>query len=202
MSSTCTDAESIYVDLPNCPGQKSLPGLRDRCYSISKRDIEAWPTIPENPTTPAEGVTYVGDFTLAADKKWTYVGLCPNKNSVTCESQGEVGSKTFLNTATVVVPGIEENVSGYCDQMNNDEMVYIILQRNGKARVIGSEAFTPEITSSLASGEAVTDANATTITVAATDEHPAPFYPGVIETEDGDIDGSTGKTVTTEETTT
>ena len=71
-------------------------------------------------------------------------------------------------------------------------MVYLFIQRNGKARMVGSEAFTPELSLSQGTGKATTDANSTTISAVADDEYPAPFYPGKIETEDGDISGATG----------
>ena len=71
-------------------------------------------------------------------------------------------------------------------------MVYLFIQRNGKARMLGSEAFTPELTLSQDLGKAPTDANSTSIQIAADDEYPAPFHPGKIETADGDFSGETG----------
>ena len=88
------------------------------------------------------------------------------------------------------MPGTEEEASGYIAEANNDEMVYLVPQRNGKYRVVGSEAFTPELTLAQDSGQAATDTNQTTITAEATDEYPAPFYVGTIETANGDINGS------------
>ena len=95
-------------------------------------------------------------------------------------------------TGNAVAPGTEEEISGYIAQANNDEMVYLFVQRNGKARVIGSEAFTPELSLSQDSGKAATDTNSTTIQAVCDDEYPAPFYPGKIETADGDFSGATG----------
>ena len=145
MATNCTGADSIYSDICFAPGKKSLPGIRGHLYGISKRDILAWPTIGgEAPKTLAEVVKYSGDFKLASDKKWHKIALIPNEGQLQVESQGTYGSKTFKVTGNAVAPGTEEEISGYIAQANNDEMVYLFVQRNGKARVIGSEAFTPE----------------------------------------------------------
>lgn len=189
----CTSADSIYGDICFSPGKKSLPGVRGYVYGIAKRDIMKWPTIgAEAPKALADVAKYAGNFVLATDKKWHKIGLIPNESELQIESQGSFGSKTFKITGTAVVPGTEEEVTGYIAQANNDEMVYLFIQRNGKARMVGSEAFTPELSLSQATGKATTDANSTTISAVADDEYPAPFYPGKIETEDGDISGATG----------
>jgi hypothetical protein len=189
----CTSANSIYGDICFLPGKKSLPGVRGYVYGIAKRDIMTWPTIgTEAPKTLADVAKYAGNFVLATDKKWHKIGLIPNESELQVESQGSFGSKTFKVTGSAVIPGTEEEVSGYIAQANNDEMVYLFIQRNGKARMVGSEAFTPELSLSQATGKATTDANSTTIPAVADDEYPAPFYPGKIETEDGDISGATG----------
>lgn len=189
----CTSANSIYGDICFSPGKKSLPGVRGYVYGIAKRDIMTWPTIgTEDPKTLADVAKYAGNFVLATDKKWHKIGLIPNESELQVESQGSFGSKTFKVTGSAVIPGTEEEVSGYIAQANNDEMVYLFIQRNGKARMVGSEAFTPELSLSQATGKATTDANSTTISAVADDEYPAPFYPGKIETEDGDISGATG----------
>ena len=189
----CTSANSIYGDICFLPGKKSLPGVRGYVYGIAKRDIMTWPTIgTEAPKTLADVAKYAGNFVLATDKKWHKIGPIPNESDLQVESQGAYGSKTFKVTGTAVAPGTEEEITGYIAQANNDEMVYLFIQRNGKARMVGSEAFTPELSLSQATGKATTDANSTTISAVADDEYPAPFYPGKIETEDGDISGATG----------
>ena len=192
----CNTADSIYGDICFAPGKKSLPGVRNHVYGIAKRDIVSWPTIgTEAPKALADVAKYTGDFVLASDKKWHKVGLIPNESELQVESQGSWGSKTFKVTGTAVVPGTEEEVSGYIAQANNDEMVYLFIQRNGKARMIGSEAFTPELALSQDLGKAATDTNSTTIQAVCDDEYPAPFYPGKIETADGDFSGATGLAV-------
>lgn len=107
-----------------CRGKKSLPGVRGYVFGISKRDIVSWPIIGEGKKTPDAALSdvakYEGDFVLASDKKWHKVGMIRNEGQLQVESQGSYGSKTFKVTATIVVPGTEEEVSGYISEANNE----------------------------------------------------------------------------------
>lgn len=192
----CTNNASIYDDLPKCPGQKKLPGIRDFVYATSKRDILTYPTVPDTPKTLKEAVQATGDFVLAADKYFYKIGIVKDDGQIQVENQGTDGAKTFKNVGSFSIPGTEEEAAGFIDQANNDEMIFLFPQRNGKFRIIGSEEFTPELSLKQDTGKAPTDANTTTVEATATDLHPAPFYTGKIHTTDGDIDGSTGKLIT------
>lgn len=194
--STCEDQTSLYNDVEFCQGKKSLPGIRNHVYGISKRDIVKWPKINRAAKAKLADIpVYEGDFVLAADKKWHKLDLIPNQGQLQTESQGTYGSKTFKVTGTFNLPGTEEDATGYISEANNDEMIYLVPQRNGKYRVVGSEAFTPELALSQDTGQAATDTNQTTISAEATDEYPAPFYPGKIETAHGDISGAGGSII-------
>ena len=59
----------------------------------------------------------------------------------------------------------------------------------GFFRVVGSEKWITKTTVTQDNGQGPTGATSTTINVEATDEMPAPFYSGIIETEDGDFEG-------------
>lgn len=189
----CTKNASFYEDLEKCPGQKKLPGVRDYVYSVSKRDILLFPTAAAAPKTLAEAVQLTGDFTLASDKYFNKVGIVKDDGQYQTENQGTDGCKTFKNTLTFAIPGTEEEATGYIDQLNNDEVVLVFFQRNGKARLIGSEDFSPELSLKQDTGKTATDANTTTVEAVCTDFHPALFYTGKIHTTEGDIDGATGK---------
>ena len=58
----------------------------------------------------------------------------------------------------------------------------------GNWRVVGSEKWLTKTTVAQDNGQGPTGTTSTTIAVEASDEVPAPFYFGVIATEDGDID--------------
>ena len=147
----------------------------------------------DSPKTLKEAVQTTGDFTLAADKYFYKIGIVKDNGKIEVENQGTDGCKTFLNKTTFAIPGTEEEASGFIDQANNDELIILVPQRNGKCRIIGSEDFSPELSLKQDTGAAATDSNTTTVEASATDFHPAPFYTGKIHTADGDIDGATCK---------
>ena len=62
-------------------------------------------------------------------------------------------------------------------------------------RVIGNEMFSTNIKPAQESGAKETDASGTTFNIEVTDLTPAPFYKGIIKTDEGDIDASTGEFV-------
>lgn len=126
MAVDCT-SKGMYESLSWCPGQTSTPGIRRKVYFIPKSWIEKWPALPaiEGAESMAALATYEGDFVLAADKKWQYIELLTTKSSISAESQGEMPSKTFLNKATLVHAGTDEEASGFCRQANIDELIFL-----------------------------------------------------------------------------
>ena len=58
--------------------------------------------------------------------------------------------------------------------------------------------FNTDVKPKLALGEGTTGEAGTTLEIEVTDLSPAPFYPGIIETEDGDISGADGSLTTAE----
>lgn len=190
----CT-TKDLYKSVKKCPGARIAPGIRPRVFFILKSQILTWPTLPtadDKTTDPATLSQYAGDFTLASDAKWHCLDLVDQKSNMTSETQGEAPSATFLNKGEFVVGGTDEAITGFAAMAVNDELVMLVQDRKGRARVIGCEAYAPKITVSQASGSSVTDSCTTTVNTEATDFCPAPFYPGKIETEDGDISGADG----------
>jgi hypothetical protein len=171
-----------------CDGRINLPGIRTDVYFIPKRDIVGWPTIPETFTTDMSVLaTYDGSFTLAENKKWQKIQVLVDKSPVTSESQGAKPSKTTLVKATFVHPGTEELATAFCRLANNDDYVYIVQTKPGKYRVVGNNMYQTETNPSQNLGGAPTDEMGTTLEVSVTDMMPAPFYTGLIETVNGDI---------------
>ena len=180
-----------YQDLEWCDGDIHLPGIRGIVRAIAKRDILKWPTLPKTALTDM-GVlaTYSGDFILAAGAVWKNVGVIVDKSPVESKSQGVRPSKSFLNTATLLHPGTGEAATGFARQANNDDMVYIVQQKDGKFRVLGNEMYQTDTTFDQKLGGAATDEMGTTFTVSVTDVCPAPFYIGEIVTADGIINAA------------
>lgn len=196
MAVDCT-SKGMYASLAWCPGQTSTPGIRRKVYYIPRSWIVKWPALPaiDGAGDMSKLATLVGDFVLASDKKWQYIELLTAKSSINSESQGEKPSKTFLNKATLNHAGTDEEATGFARQANIDELIFLCQQRNGKFRLVGSEAFDPSITISQTSGEGETGVAGTTLEVQCADICPSPFYTGKIETVDGDISGVDGSAI-------
>ncbi|RHC78188.1 hypothetical protein DW830_04060 [Prevotella sp. AM34-19LB] len=106
---SCTDAVNLYEDVIKCPGQKRLPGTRAYGWFIRRAYITKLAE-PQKEAAAAlkEYLVIKESHTLQADKKWIRVEFIPDKSSIAPESQGEEGSKTMNNKATLVLPGTEE----------------------------------------------------------------------------------------------
>ena len=186
--------EIKYGDLEWCEGQVQLPGIRGKVYSCAKRNIVAFPTRQTSiVASMGDLATLMGSFVLAAGVVWNEIGVIVDKSPITSASQGTKPSKTFLTTATFAHQGVEEEATGFAQQANNDDMVYIFQQKNGKCRVVGNEMYqtNTEIAQNL--GGAATDEMGTILTVTVTDMSPAPFYNGQIVTADGIINEDVAK---------
>lgn len=195
MPNTCT-TQSLYEGLDWCQGTPVLPGIRGKVYYLPKKDIVKWPTLPTvtgaSTQHMANLATYDGNFELAADKVWLNLDVVDKSSNISSEAQGEQPCITSLNKATFLHPGTKEQITGFVRQANCDDLVYIVFEKDGKARVIGNEMYQTVTKASQASGSQPTDEAGTTIEVEVTDVCPAPFYPGDIVTADGVISGADG----------
>ena len=169
-------------------GTPELPGVRRRIYYISKNDILAWPTLPHNEVGRVTSSCYAGSFTLTEGVTWKYIDILPEKSQLTSEAQGELPSQTQLNKLVAVHPSVSEEASAAAAYLNNNDNVFIVEDMKGKYRVVGSDKWTTKTTVAQDLGQGATGTTGTTINVEASDECPAPFYQGIITTEDGDID--------------
>lgn len=181
---------NIQKSLGWCQGTPVLPGVRRRLYYISKAEILEWPTLPRDENGRATSAELTGNFRLNADSKWKYIDHLPEKSQLTSEAQGEVPSQTQLNKLTIVHPGVGAEASAAAAYINDN--VYLVQDMSDKWRVVGCERWQTKSTVAQDLGQGPTGTASTTISVEATDETPAPFYKGKIETEDGDFmaDGS------------
>lgn len=192
MTKVCTNTNNLYDNVDFCPGQISLPGVRDHFYYIRKKDILKWPKLPLNSAESLEEVAvYEGNFTLVANAKFHRVDLVPSESEPKSEQAGSYGSYHFTNSISLVVPGTGKKVTGFITELNNDDVIILVPQRDGQNRVFGSEPFNVTIKPSQSWGKGSSDSNSTTIEVSCEDFAPTPFYPGDIETADGTISGST-----------
>ena len=177
-----------------CPGQKRLPGTRAYGWFIRRAYITKLAEPQKEAAAALKDYLVIKDsHTLQADKKWIRVEFIPDKSSMAPESQGEEGSKTMNNKATLVLPGTEEEQQATASMLLNDDCIFLVPQRNGKVRQFGDDAFTVSVTPSATTGASVTDESNTTLEISVACETMPPFYYGDIVTADGTYSGETCK---------
>lgn len=189
MATQCT---SIQKSLGWCQGTPELPGVKRRIYFLAKSGIVKFPTLTRDELGRPTSAILDGSFTLASDTKWKYIDILPDKSQLTSEAQGELPSQTQLNKLTAVHPGVGPEASAAAAYINNTDNVFIVEDMKGNFRVLGNDKWQTKATVAQDLGQGATGTTSTTISVEATDETPAPFYTGTLETDEGTIDCSTG----------
>ena len=187
MATNCT---SIQKSLAWCQGTPELPGVKRRIYYIPKSAIVQYPTLPRDENGRPTAAVLTGSFTLLTEQKWKYIDILPEKSQLTSEAQGELPSQTRLNKLTAGHPGVGSDASAAAAYINNSDNVFIVEDMKGNFRVLGNDKWQTKSTVAQDLGQGATGTTSTTISVEATDEVPAPFYVGTIDTEDGEIDCS------------
>ena len=180
------ECPALQKSLDWCDGVPQYPGIRRRIYSCNKNLIAKWPTLPRDNYGRPTSAKYVGDFELVADAKWQYVDINPDKSKLTSEPQGEAPSQTQLNKLELLHNGVDDEATLAAGYLNNSDSEYIVEDMAGNFRVVGNEKWPTKTTTSQDNGQGTSPAG-TTINVEVTDELAAPFYEGVVETEDGDV---------------
>lgn len=191
MAKTCTSIQKL---LGWCQGTPELPGVKRRIYFIAKSFIVGFPQLPRDELGRSTSAVLVGDFVLMADATWKYIDILPDKSQLTSEAQGELPSQTQLNKLVAVHPGVGKEASAAVAYINNTDNVFVVEDMKGNYRVLGNDKWNTKATVAQDLGQGATGTTSTTINVEATDEVPAPFYVGKLDTEDGEIDCATGDT--------
>ena len=181
---------NIQQSLGWCQGTPELPGVKRRVYYLAKSEIVEWPALSRDANGRITSAQYSGSFTLKADSKWKYIDILPDKSQLTSEPQGELPSQTQLNKLVAVHPGVGLRASAAAAYINNYDNVFLVEDMKGFFRVVGCDKWQTKSTVNQDLGQGPTGSTSTTINVEATDECPAPFYLGMIETEEGDIDAN------------
>lgn len=185
MAKSC---KSIQQSLGWCQGTPELPGIKRRIFYISKDKIVKFPSLPRDDLGRPTSSVLSGSFVLQADEAWLYIDILPDKSQLTSDAQGELPSQTQLNKLSAVHPGVGPDASAAAAYINNTDNVFVVEDMKGNFRVLGNEKWMTKATVTQDLGQGASGSTSTTIAVEATDEVPAPFYVGTLETEDGEID--------------
>lgn len=92
-------------------------------------------------------------------------------------------------------PGVGPEASAAALYLNNSDNVFIVEDMKNNFRVLGSDRWITKTTVAQDNGQGAQGTTSTTISVEATDELPSPFYVGTLDTEDGEVDCSSGNVI-------
>lgn len=188
-----TNCSPLEGSLTWCEGKPVLPGIRRRLYYTAKSNVVKWPKLQVDEYGRATSAILQGNFELAADKYFHHIDVLVNESSLTSEAQGEKPSQTQLNKLVCVHPAVDEAATMAAAYLNNNDIVALVQDMDGKFRVVGNEKWQGNATVAQDNGQGVTGKSSTTINIEHTDVIPAPFYPGTIPTEDGIINEPAGE---------
>lgn len=180
-------ATTLQRSLAWAQGTPELPGIKRRLYYIAKSDVVGWPKLSRDAQGRVTSAVMAGAFTLRADAKWKFIDILPDKSQLSSDPQGELPSQTQLNKLTAVHPSVGAEATAAAAYINNADNVFVVEDMKGNYRVVGCDKWLSKATVAQDLGQGPTGSTSTTITVEATDEVPAPFYVGALETEDGTI---------------
>ncbi len=106
----------------------------------------------------------------------------PDTGMVDSAHAGEKGNLSLTNSLTGSLQGTGAKIVGYTRKYKNTPMIYIVKEKNGDVKQIGSElvpAYMSEIAGT--SGQKPGDVKATTVKISDTQPYMAPHYAGTIQ---------------------
>lgn len=170
-------------DLTWDEGTENMGGLKVIGYYAPIADIENFPELPANPTTPEEEVTLESTtgFTFKTGKNFLKLYSTEETASVSSEPQGEVDGQSFVHKGKTFFPGSKVEAMAFMKAVNNGNFVFVFEEASGGARrVIGSVAFPAKCKPSHTTGEKTADRKGMTLEIQSYGTTPVPFYTGAI----------------------
>lgn len=179
----CTDA-IVPENLDFCPTDESIGGVSN--VDIWWCEVKDFDTIAEPPalsvpTSYAAAATISDPHTFTAPAGFKKMGVLPDTGQVESPHQGEKGAKSVANAFMGTIPGVSPRNVGWLRRHKNVGMIFLVTERNGSIRQIGSKvnpAYIEEATPN--SGLKAEDVNGIPIKISDVQAYAAPFYTGAI----------------------
>ncbi len=179
----CTDVIPIE-NLDSCPSDEVVAGISEvGVYGSPVRDfltIEA-PADLSTATDNESLAKIVAAHVFKTGKGFHKVDFIPFTGMVDSAQVGEAGNLSFQNSLTGGIKGTNAKVAGYLRRYKNEAMIYVVKEKNGDIKQIGSElspAYISEVTAT--SGAKAGDVKSTTVKIMDTQSYMAPNYGGAI----------------------
>ncbi len=180
---TCTDSIPLE-NIDFCPTDEVAAGVSE--VGVFAAAVSDFATI-DKPADLKTGTTLESVATIAAahtfntNRGFHKLYISPDSGMVETAQVGEKGNISFQNSFSGAFQGTGAKTAGWLRKYKNTPMIFVIKEKNGNIKQIGSElspAYLSEAAGS--SGQAPGDAKRTTIKISDTQNYPAPEYTGAI----------------------
>lgn len=186
MPENCEDAIPLE-NLDYCPNLETAPGVSEvGVYAAAISDFTAGgiqkPADLSTATNLEELATITEAHEFKTDRGFHKVYINPDSGLVETAHGGEKGNLSLNNSFTGTLPGTGAKTAGYIRKYKNTPMIYIIKEKSGNVKQIGSElspAYMTEVTGT--SGQKAGDNKNTIVKIMDTQNYPAPEYAGTIQ---------------------
>ena len=145
-------------------------------------DIETFPSVSATPLTPQDLVTVTGNFVMKPGKRFIKLYCTLETGSLASTMAGERDGRSAETLTTLYHPTNRKEIIAMLEWYKNRNIVAIVQELDGQARLIGSEYIPAEIQNvEITTGTAITDRKGATITLRSIGR-VAPVYEGTIPT--------------------
>lgn len=167
-----------------CPNEEIVAGVAETgVFAASVYDFLtiAKPLDLKTGTSLESLATIAEAHTFKEGRGFHRIYLDPDTGMVDTAQVGEKGNLNFNNSFTGGLQGTGAKNAGYVRKYKSTPMIFVVKEKDGHIKQIGSElspAYMTEVTAS--SGQKAGDVKRTTIKLMDTSPYPAPEYAGVI----------------------
>lgn len=170
----------------------NMAGISTIIYVIPTDAIDTYPTFNAI-STPADAVTYVGNYGLKAGKFWHEMYSTKEMGELLGETDGATDGKFFRNKATGFYPRLNADGLGLATILKDTDCIVILKEVSGEGNhfVIGNKDIPVTCSPSYNFGKSYSDEKGITFLFEAANCKPAVIYGGTIITELGAVQAPT-----------
>jgi len=168
-------------DIQHQSGQDNTAGLMTEFYFAKLDDIDTFPTPIADPTTPEEKMTISEDFVMKDGKGFHKGYMTWGRGGVSWSLQGPMDGKSFTHNFEFYKPGADKESLAFLSLAKNENLVFIVKDKDGNFRVVGSEGIPAKMDSvDGGTGQSGEDDKGDTITFVSEGANPPYFYEGSV----------------------
>lgn len=172
-----------FEDLLWQDGQNNMGGIQSPVYYALHSEVTNWPTLPAASADMTQAAKLSGDFQFQSGAGFRSLYTTLDTGVLRSEEQGEIDGVSYRLALELHYPGNQADALGFLAKVKNSNLVFVVYDAEGIARVVGSDAFPakrdPGVNPST-TGQATADRKGNTIGFFSYANTPAPIYEGAV----------------------